>query len=96
MEDHLENEKVTVEVLAEECGMSNSHFYRKLIGLTNMPPKDFIRSYRMKKAAQYLKTSNYNVSEVAFKVGFSDTKYFSKLFKKQFGCSPSKFNQISK
>jgi AraC-like DNA-binding protein len=65
--------------------------YRKLKSLTNLSGNEFIKNIRLKKAVQLLETQNYNIAEIAYKVGFSDPSYFSKIFKKQYGKSPSEY-----
>jgi len=59
--------------------------------LTGQGPNDFIRIVRLNKSKELLLSQKYSVGEVACMVGFSDPKYFSTCFKKQFGTSPSKF-----
>lgn len=75
--------------LCREFGMSSSKLYRKIKELTDLAPNEFIRTLRLKKAAQLLHTKKYNVSEVTDLVGFNDPLYFSRCFKKQFGYPPS-------
>jgi AraC-like DNA-binding protein len=67
--------------------------YKKLQSITGLAPSEFIRSIRLKRAAQLLTQGNYPVAEVAEKVGFNTQKYFSKYFKESFGVSPSKYAQ---
>ena len=69
--------------------------YRKLKSLTNLSGNEFIKNVRLKKAVQLLESENYNVSEIAYKVGFSDPPYFSRIFKKQYGKSPSDYVEKS-
>lgn len=76
--------------LCEQLAMSSSKLYRKIKQLTDLSPNEFIRTVRLKKSAILLKSKTYNVSEVATMVGFNDPLYFSRVFKKQFGYSPSK------
>jgi len=71
--------------------MSRTTLYRKILALTGEPPREFIRSYRLKRGAQLLKANFGNVTEVAFEVGFSSTTYFSKCFKEKFHLLPSAF-----
>ncbi|NJK98937.1 MAG: helix-turn-helix transcriptional regulator [Bacteroidales bacterium] len=71
--------------------MSRSVLYRKLEALTGLAANEFIRNYRMKRAAQLLKTNQFTVSEVTFMVGFNDPQYFSKCFRKEFGMTPSNY-----
>ena len=72
--------------------MSRTSVYNKLKTLTDQAPNDFIRIIRLNKAKDMLASGNYTVSEVSYMVGFTDPKYFSTSFKKQFGVSPSKVN----
>ncbi|MEO8252885.1 MAG: helix-turn-helix transcriptional regulator, partial [Flavobacterium sp.] len=61
--------------------------------ITGLAPSEFIRSIRLKRAAQLLSQGKYPVAEVAQKVGFNTQKYFSKYFKEAYGVSPSKYAQ---
>lgn len=89
IEANLGSNDLTPAFLSSELALSSSKLYRKITELTDMSPNEFIRTIRLKKAASLLKTKNYNVSEVANTVGFNDPLYFSRRFKKQFGCAPS-------
>jgi transcriptional regulator GlxA family with amidase domain len=59
--------------------------------LTDLTTNAFIRSVRLKRAAQMMQNTQYNVSEIAFEVGFNDLKYFRKCFRDQFGVNPSDY-----
>ena len=91
VEDNLNNINLDVAFLEDELKMSNMQMYRKLKSLTNLSGNEFIRDIRLKKAVQLLESENYNVSEIAYKVGFNDPSYFSRLFKKQYGKAPSEY-----
>jgi signal transduction histidine kinase/ligand-binding sensor domain-containing protein/AraC-like DNA-binding protein/ActR/RegA family two-component response regulator len=78
-----------INILADHCNVSRTVLYNKIKGLTGFSPMEFIRRMKMDIAARLL-DNGYNVSEAAYKTGFSDVKYFSKLFKAQFGHSPSR------
>ena len=80
---------LSVEVLSSHCCVSRTVLYNKVKGLTGLSPLEFVRQIKLKIANQLL-VKGYSVSEVAFKVGYNDIKYFSKLFKKQYGYPPSK------
>lgn len=80
---------IAINDLAEHCNISRTVMYNKIKGLTGSSPIDFIRKKKMNIAVRFLE-NGYNVSEAAYKTGFSDVKYFSRLFKIQFGYSPSK------
>lgn len=86
----IDNFEFSTNDLYRELGMSRTVVYNKLKALTGHAPSDYIRIIRLNKALELLKTREFNVSEVAFKVGYADPKYFSTSFKKQFGMSPSK------
>lgn len=93
IEENLMNSKFTSNVLATEMNMSSSSLYRKLKGLTNASTAEFIRSIRIKRAAQLLADKDRTVSEIAFDVGFNDVKHFRTVFQKQFNCSPSEYRE---
>lgn len=89
IEGDIDNLEMSTAYLCQELGMSSSKLYRKIKELTDLAPNEFIRTIRLKKAAQFLNTKKYNVSEVSTMVGFNDPYYFSRCFKKQFGYPPS-------
>lgn len=88
IERNIGNEHFTVDMLAADLNISNSVLYRRLKQLTDLSPVNFIRSVRLKRAAQLLRTGRYLVSEVCQMVGFSDQRYFSSCFKRQYGLTP--------
>jgi len=91
VEDNIANESFSVENLQKEIGMSRMQLHRKLKALTNQPAGDFIRSVRLKRAAQILQQPGVQVSEAAYLSGFNHLSYFSKCFKDQFGVLPSDY-----
>lgn len=88
VERNIGNEHFSVDMLAASLNISNSVLYRRLKQTTDLSPISFIRSVRIKRAAQLLRTRRYLVSEVCQMVGFSDQRYFSSCFKRQFGTTP--------
>jgi signal transduction histidine kinase/ligand-binding sensor domain-containing protein/CheY-like chemotaxis protein len=92
IERYFEDEQFSVEMLAEHVNMSLSQLNRKLKALIDQPPGHLIRSLRLQRAADLLEKNAGSVSEICFKVGFSDNAYFSRAFKKQFGVSPSEYH----
>ena len=90
------NEKFTVEEMASTLCMSPSGLYRRMLQLTELTPIEYIRSVRMKRAAQLLASHNYRVFEVATMVGFRDHRYFSNCFKKAYGVNPKTYSMVSK
>jgi len=96
IEDQFENENFAVEILADRVSMSISQLNRKLNALINQPAGQLIRSLRLQRAADLLKQNAGNVAEICYMVGFNDQAYFSRVFKKQFGCSPSEYKTEDK
>lgn len=90
IQGELDNPSLSVEYLSSEVGISRVQLFRKLKSLVGLSPADFIKDFRMKKAAQLLRTKNVKVAEVAYEVGFQDVEYFSKCFKKTYKINPSK------
>jgi len=77
--------------ISEQCGMSCTYLNSKFKSFTGYTFNDYLNRYRMQKAVDLLKENKYKVYEIADLVGFSDYKYFIKVFKKYVGCSPVKF-----
>ncbi|NHE58149.1 hybrid sensor histidine kinase/response regulator transcription factor [Cyclobacterium plantarum] len=93
VEKEIENPDFSVEILSKSLGMSRVHLYKKINSLTGQNPLEFIRSIRLQRAAQLLEMNQYTVSEVAYKVGYNNAKYFSKHFKANYGKLPSQFQK---
>jgi len=89
VEKNMSNPKFGVKDLASTLSMSHSLLSKKLNSLVNQSPNEFINSIRLKKAAMLLMDRSVSVTQVAFKVGYDDPKYFSRSFRKFFGKSPS-------
>ena len=80
-----------VDDLCLEMGMSRSSLYNKVKALTDHSPSDFIRQIRLKEGASLLRSKKYTVAEVSDMLGFSDPKYFTDIFKKHYGMTPSAY-----
>ena len=91
IEANLTEPTLNVEDLGKEVFMSRVTLYRKIKALTNQTAIEFIRTIRLRRAAQLLENSGYNVGEVAYMVGFTDVDYFRKCFKEQFGKTPKEY-----
>ena len=89
--DNLSDTDFNIDRLCREMAMSRTLFYGRLKTLTGQGPQDFIRLIRLEQAAQYLKQGD-SVLDVSVKTGFVNVKYFSTVFKKHFGVSPSKYD----
>ncbi len=80
-----------IEKLSDTLGLSRGHLYRKIKELTGTTPVDFLRNYRLGKAAQLIRQHTYSISEIAYMTGFSSPAYFSKCFKIVYGITPTEF-----
>lgn len=90
IDDNIMEPTLNVEQLARDVNLSRITLLRKIKALTNQSTIEFIRTYRLQKAAQLLQTG-HNVTEAAYMVGFSDVDYFRKWFKAQFGATPKEY-----
>lgn len=93
VEKNLAEPDFNVEVLLKEMGVSRSYFFKKIKALVGQGPNEFVGNIRFKNAAKLLLTTDQNISEIAFRVGYSTTKNFRINFRKHFGQSPSEFRQ---
>ena len=89
---HMDDADYNRDTFAADMGASPSTLYNKLRALTGMNVSNFIRDIRMKEAMRLLqKSPDIRISDLAYKVGFKDPKYFSTCFKKEFGIQPSEY-----
>lgn len=86
---HYQDEDFGLPQLCQKIGMSRSQLFRKMKALIDTSPSAFIRDYRLNKAKELLQTTDLNVSEVAWQVGFKNVAHFSKSFQEHFGYPPS-------
>jgi len=91
VEEHLGDTEYSVEELSEAVGLSRSHLYKKLMGITGKGPAEFIRTIRLKRGRQLIEKSQLQIAEIAYKVGFNSPKRFTINFKNEFGISPSEY-----
>ncbi len=89
VEDRLDDPDLGVKDLCRAANLSNMQVNRKLKALTGKTPSRFIRSIRLQKAMELLQTTDLNISEIAYDVGFSDPNYFSRSFSEEFGHPPN-------
>lgn len=90
-EKNIDNPDFDSEQFASEMFLSRSQFHRKLQAITGQAPGEFLRIYRLKKAAVLLKEQKLNVTQIAYEVGFNSPSHFTKAFKQMFNCLPSEF-----
>ena len=93
IEANISNPDFSVKTLCDELGMTNSTLYRKMKGILNMMPNEFIRNIRLRRAAQLLEDPAFDIAEAAYSIGFNDPSYFSACFKKQYGVTPSAYQK---
>lgn len=86
---HLDNSDLQIEDVCQEMHMSHTQLYRKLKALTGKSPVHFIRKIRLNNAMSLLKTTEFSISEIAYRVGFNDPNYFSRIFQQEFEMPPS-------
>lgn len=91
VEDNLSNGDITVETMSEAMNMSRVHLYKRLTAITGMTPSEFIRDIRLRHAEQLILKSQLSVSEISYKVGFNNPRYFSKYFREKYGVIPSQY-----
>lgn len=89
VEARMSDSEVSVEDLAADMNLSRVQLYRKVKAITDSSPVELLRTARLKRAYQLLVTTDKNISEVAYDVGFTAPSYFTKCFKDEFGISPS-------
>jgi AraC-like DNA-binding protein len=91
---NLTNEQFTVDTLASEMAVSRSNLRRKVLGVTGLPPNDYIRLYRLNTAARML-NDGCQIKIVVENVGFSSVSYFTSSFVKHFGITPGEYRNKS-
>jgi AraC-like DNA-binding protein len=91
IEENLTNSDLNVDQLANCVSLSKVQTYRKVKAISGLSIVEFIRTVRLKKAAQLVLEGSLNFSEIAFETGFSTPSYFSKCFHDHFGKTPSEF-----
>lgn len=91
LEESYTNEEFGAAQLLKGAGISRSGLHTRLKKLTGMSVTEFIRSFRLRKAAVLLQQNQLTVAEIAFKSGFSDVSYFNRCFRRQFGTSPGQY-----
>ena len=92
IQNNLHNPDFSMDDIVDSLNMSRSNFYRKIKGVLDLSPNEYLRLERLKRAAQLLKEGNGRVNEICYMVGFNSPSYFSKCFQKQFGVLPKEFS----
>ncbi len=91
LDENLLESSFSIAKFSEAAGMSRMQLHRKLKALTGLTATEFIRSQRLKLAAKLLQSSDINISQVGYSVGFNDHSYFAKCFKDTYKCTPTEY-----
>jgi AraC-like DNA-binding protein len=91
--ESLQEQNFGVQELCTKVGMSRTQLHNKIKALTGYSTSHFIKKVRIRQACQLLRTSEMNISQVALEVGVESFPYFTKIFTKEMGLSPSKFKE---
>ncbi len=92
-EKYLSNTDFNSEAFAKEMFLSRSQLHRKLLAITGQAPGEFLRTFRLKRAATFILEKRLSVTQIAFEVGFSSPSHFTKAFRQQFNCLPTEFTE---
>lgn len=90
-EKNIDKPEFDTEQFAKEMFLSRSQLHRKLLAITGHTPGEFVRTFRLKKAASLILEKRLSVTQIAFEVGFNSPSHFSKAFRQQFNCLPTEF-----
>lgn len=95
MEENYGNSEFGVQELSDAMGMNRSLLSKRLNSETGLPTSQFIRNYRLDIAKKLIveNVANRNITEIAYRVGFNDPKYFTRCFTKLYGTSPSAYKE---
>ena len=88
---HIGDENLSVETLTDELGIGRSKLFEKMKQLCDMTPRDYILRHRMEYACKLLKDGNLSIAEIAYKTGFGHPPYFTRVFKKHYGVTPTEY-----
>lgn len=91
--DNMSNPETSVESLSTHLGISRVQLYKRMISLTGITPSEYLRTKRIKFAEHLLRSGDLNISEIAYKVGFNNPRYFTKYFQEAYGVTPSQYRK---
>lgn len=92
---HIDKDDYGVEQLSSDLAMSRMTFYRKIQSVTGQKPSEFIRTIRLRRAAELLRRGERSVTEVSYDTGFSSVSYFSRCFRTMYGVPPTQFGKTT-
>lgn len=91
LQNHLSKAAISMQTLAKLFGMSHRNFTRRFRNATNMTPSQYLQGQRLSEAKELLKNSNLSITEIAYRVGYIDVSYFTKLFKQFASTTPKQY-----
>ncbi len=91
IEENMDNSDFNIDTIASGIGLSRSAFFKKLKSLTGLAPVDLVKEIRLNKSIELIKNTDMTISEIAFAVGFKDSGYYSKCFRKKYNQSPREY-----
>jgi AraC-like DNA-binding protein len=91
IEQNITNPQLSVEGLSKQIGMSRSTLYAKLLQIAGQTPIEYIRSFKLERAAILMEKSNMTIAEIAYQVGFTTPNYFARSFRQKYGMQPSEY-----
>jgi len=91
IEENIDNSDFNIDTIADNIGLSRSAFFKKLKSLTGLAPVDTIKEIRLTKSIELLKNTDMTISEVAFAVGFKESGYYGKCFRKKYDQTPTEY-----
>ncbi len=93
LEEHYSDSSLKIENLVAVSKMSRTSYYNELKSLTGLSPKELVSDFRLKKAKMMLEKTDTTVAEIAYKTGFNDPVYFTRLFRTTFGMTPTQYRK---
>lgn len=91
IEENIDNSDFNIDSIADNIGISRSAFFKKLKSLTGLAPVDTIKEFRLTKSLELIKNTDLTVSEIAYAVGFKESGYYGKCFRKKYGQTPTEY-----
>ena len=93
LEEQLANPDLDVDYMCRQLSMSRTKLYQTIKGITGQSITDFLRTVRLRKAAQIMTEEDVLITDVMYRVGMQTQSYFTKAFKKEYGKTPTQFLQ---
>ena len=91
IEESMDDSDFNIDTIASGIGLSRSAFFKKLKSLTGLAPVDLVKEIRLNKSVELIKNTDLSISEIAFAVGFKDSGYYSKCFRKKYNQTPREY-----